>query len=229
MNKRAVKITKTGYLPDSPDRFNDMNIIPSNKITMKDVKFPILGTDDLGNQQMMMPGGEYEFPGEYVTETPMGSYQNGGAIYMGKYEFKDGGLVRMQEGGSKEMPLDLPLKEQNIYLLPEYNQPVNPETGEILPDMQRPNLGMDTGATEYKTTVGYDDGDVDIPTIVAGQYIGDKAVDRYELTGERFKTMDDPSSYSKFYDEMNQLGLMQQKNGGSVRKVKIKSLPRNTR
>jgi hypothetical protein len=151
-----------------------------------------------------------------------------GGVYMGTFEFKDGGLVRMQEGGSREMPLDLPLKEQNIYLVPEYNQPTNPETGEILPDMQRPNLGMDTGATEYKYTYGSDEGDIDVPSIVAGQYIGDKALDRYRLTGERFKTMNDPSSYSKFYDEMNQLGLMQQKNGGSVRKVKIKSLPRNT-
>lgn len=98
MKKRKVKITNTGYLPDSPDRFNDMNIIPSNRITMKDVKFPILGTDDLGNQQMMMPGGEYEFPGKYVTEVPMGNYQNGG-IYMRDYEFKDGGLVKYQKKG----------------------------------------------------------------------------------------------------------------------------------
>ncbi len=131
-----------------------------------------------------------------------------------------------QDGGSKEMPLDLPLKEQNIYLLPEYNQPINPFTGEILPDMRRPNLGMDTGATEYKYTYGSDEGDIDVPSIVSGQYIGDKALDRYNLTGERFKTMNDPSSYSKFYDQMNQLGLMQERNGGSVKKVKIKRLPR---
>ena len=131
-----------------------------------------------------------------------------------------------QDGGSKEMPLDLPLKEQNIYLLPEYNQPINLFTGEILPDMRRPNLGMDTGATEYKYTYGSDEGDIDVPSIVSGQYIGDKALDRYNLTGERFKTMNDPGSYSKFYNEMNQLGLMQERNGGSVKKVKIKRLPR---
>jgi hypothetical protein len=137
-------------------------------------------------------------------------------------------LSRKEEGGGyKEMPLGLPLKEQNIYLLPEYNQPINPKTGEILPDMRRPNLGMDTNATEYKYTYTTDDGDIDIPSIVAGQYIGDKAWDRYNLTGERFKTMNDPGSYSKFYNQMNQLGLMQERNGGSVKKVKIKRLPRN--
>ena len=133
---------------------------------------------------------------------------------------------KYQKGGSKEMPFDLPLKEQNIYLLPEYNQPINPFTGEILPDMRRPNLGMNTGATEYKYTYGSDEGDIDVPSIVAGQYIGDQALDRYNLTEERFKTMSDPGSYSKFYNQMNQLGLMQERNGGAVKKVKIKRLPR---
>jgi len=137
---------------------------------------------------------------------------------------KRGGLIKAQTG--KEMPFDLPLKEQNIYLLPEYNQPRNPMTGEILPDPQRPNLGMNTGATEYKYTYGSGEGDIDVPSIVAGQYIGDRALDRYMLTGERFKTMNDPGSYSKFYDQMGQLGLMQERKGGSVRKVKIKRAPR---
>ena len=77
MKKRKVRITNTGYLPDSPDRNNDMNIIPSNQITMKNVPFPILGIDNMGNRQMMMPGGEYSFPGQYVTEIPLGKYQKG--------------------------------------------------------------------------------------------------------------------------------------------------------
>lgn len=133
--------------------------------------------------------------------------------------------LRFQDGG--DMPFGLPLKEQNIYALPEYNQPRNSKTGEILPDPQRPNLGMNTGATEYKYTYGMDNGDIDIPSIVAGQYIGDQALNRYMLTGDRFKTMADPGSYSKFYDKINELGIMQQKHGGSVKRVKIKSLPNN--
>jgi hypothetical protein len=133
--------------------------------------------------------------------------------------------LQRQEGG--DMPFGLPLKEQNIYTLPEYAQPINPMTSEILPDPQRPNLGMGTGATEYKYTYGFDEGDVDVPSIVAGQYIGDQALDRYRLTGERFKTMADPGSYSKFYSQIGELGLMQEKHGGSVKKVKIKSLPKN--
>lgn len=45
--------------------------IPSNNITMKGVPYPVLGIDNLGNQQMMHPGMEYVFPGaDSVTEYP---------------------------------------------------------------------------------------------------------------------------------------------------------------
>ena len=224
-------VTTTGYWPDSPDRNNDFNIIPSNEITMEGMDIPLMGMDNLGNTQYMIPGNNYTFPGSYVTETPIAKQ---GGMYLGAYKQVGGQLVphdisvpnlSRQEGG--DMPFGLPLKEQNIYTLPEYVQPINPMTGEILPDPQRPNLGMDTNATEYKYTYGFDEGDVDVPSIVAGQYIGDQALDRYRLTGERFKTMADPGSYSKFYDQIGQLGLMQEKHGGAVKKVKIKSLPKN--
>ena len=61
-----------GYKNDSPDKDNPFNIIPSGNITMKDVDFPVIGIDNLGNSKMMMPGGEYEFPGDMVFEMPMG-------------------------------------------------------------------------------------------------------------------------------------------------------------
>lgn len=160
--------------------------------------------------------------------------EQGGGVFLGAYKQVGGQLVphdisvpnlSRQEGG--DMPFGLPLKEQNIYTLPEYIQPINPKTGEILPDPRRPDLGMGTKASEFKYTYGTDEGDIDIPSIVAGQYIGDQALDRYRLTGERFKTMTDPGSYSNFYMQMRDLGLMQEKKGGAVKKVKIKSLPKN--
>lgn len=61
-----------GYKNGSPDIDNPFNIIPSGNITMKDVDFPVMGIDNLGNKKMMMPGGEYEFPGDMVFEIPMG-------------------------------------------------------------------------------------------------------------------------------------------------------------
>lgn len=45
--------------------------IPGGNITMQNVPYPVLGIDNYGYQQMMMPGGNYTFPGEYVTEFPM--------------------------------------------------------------------------------------------------------------------------------------------------------------
>ncbi len=63
-------ITKTGYRRDSPDVDNDMNIIPTGHISMKDVDFPVLGMDNLGNSIRMMPGKKYRFPGDFVIEIP---------------------------------------------------------------------------------------------------------------------------------------------------------------
>lgn len=50
------------------------------RITMKGVNYPVLGIDDEGNQQVMMPGGEYKFPGNDVYEIPLPEYQPGGPL-----------------------------------------------------------------------------------------------------------------------------------------------------
>lgn len=92
-------VTSTGYWPDSPDRNNDFNIIPSNEITMEGMDMPLMGMDDLGNTQYMTPGNNYTFPGSYVTETPIAKK---GGMFLGHYTFKDGGLVRMQPGGTSK-------------------------------------------------------------------------------------------------------------------------------
>jgi hypothetical protein len=66
-----MKKSKLGYKRYSPDVKKPYNIIPSGRITMKDVDFPVYGIDDTGNAQMMYPGGEYQFPGNQVFELPM--------------------------------------------------------------------------------------------------------------------------------------------------------------
>ena len=70
-------------------------IIPNanGSITMKGVPYPVLGIDDQGNQQMMMPGGEYQFPGNSVYEIPMA--KKGGAK---KVKIKS--LPKAQGGGT---------------------------------------------------------------------------------------------------------------------------------
>ena len=65
-----------GYKADSPDVNNPYNIIQSGDITMEGVDFPVMGTDNLGNEQMMMPGMNYQFPGDQVFEVPMAQVGN---------------------------------------------------------------------------------------------------------------------------------------------------------
>jgi len=68
-----------GYRKDSPDKDNACNIIPGNKITMKEKdgkplqKGKILGIGNkTGNAKVMKPGKDYTFKGDTeVLETPM--------------------------------------------------------------------------------------------------------------------------------------------------------------
>src|SRR6478736_1156606 len=48
---------------DHPGKVTKIN---SNKITMKDVPYPVLGVSDKGHKQMMYPEGEYAFDGSSV-------------------------------------------------------------------------------------------------------------------------------------------------------------------
>ena len=61
-----MKYSKHGYKRNSKDKNRDYNIIDSGNITMKNVDFPVYGVDNLGYSQIMMPGGEYVFPGNEV-------------------------------------------------------------------------------------------------------------------------------------------------------------------
>lgn len=65
-----------GYKSNSPDKNNPYNIIPSGDITMQGVNHPILGIDNTGFQQLMMPGQDYKFKGNKVLEIPI--KQSGG-------------------------------------------------------------------------------------------------------------------------------------------------------
>ena len=59
------------YSPEGQWKYpGQVTKIPDRNITMKDVPYPVLGVDDLGNQQMMYPEMNYTFPGDSVTEYP---------------------------------------------------------------------------------------------------------------------------------------------------------------
>ena len=63
-------VSTQGYKKNSPDVDNAYNIIPSGDITMKNVEFPVVGIDNLGNKKSMKPGKNYKFPGTSVLEIP---------------------------------------------------------------------------------------------------------------------------------------------------------------
>jgi hypothetical protein len=64
-----IPVDPMGYW--NPENVGSPVIIPSNVITMEDVDQPLVGVSDTGDVQYMMPGEDYEFDGEYVTEYPV--------------------------------------------------------------------------------------------------------------------------------------------------------------
>jgi len=72
-----------GYRIDASGYNDPYKVIPSGNITMTEQdggalkKGPLLGIDNMGNQQMMFPGYEYQFPGNMVMEIPVAQKGNG--------------------------------------------------------------------------------------------------------------------------------------------------------
>lgn len=92
-----------GYKRNSPDVNNPYNIIPSNQITMEGVDFPVMGIDDIGNQQIMYPGNNYTYPGNYVTEFPIKN--------MGNKRFGQVGFQNRGEESTEDTPIEMPYVE----------------------------------------------------------------------------------------------------------------------
>ena len=97
-----AKVSKTGYKRNSKDKNEPALVIPSNNITMRDVDFPVFGIDDMGYSQIMYPGMDYSFPGDFVYEVPMA--QSGGDISIPDLSNK-GWLSKYQKGGTRREPI----------------------------------------------------------------------------------------------------------------------------
>lgn len=81
-----LKAFTEGFIVSSEGQwaYPGMNTLIPNadgRITMQGVNYPVLGIDDLGNEMMMQPGEEYQFPGDSVYEIPM---KKGGLVKMPK-------------------------------------------------------------------------------------------------------------------------------------------------
>jgi hypothetical protein len=91
-----MKVSKTGYKKNSKDKNEPALLIPSNKITMKGVKFPVFGISDTGDAKMMYPGLDYSFGGNYVYELPMAEE---GYTVPGRYRNPEGNWVSVYANG----------------------------------------------------------------------------------------------------------------------------------
>ena len=112
----AKFVSTQGYKRNSPHKNRPVNVIPSGDITMQDVDFPVYGVDNLGNEQLMMPGGEYNFPGDYVVETPaMG--RGGEMIRRADGSYSRRGLwdnIRENRGSGKKPTKEMLEQERKI-------------------------------------------------------------------------------------------------------------------
>ena len=95
--KKEIPVTSRGQwdYPGQP------TIVPSpdGRITMKGVPYPVMGVDENGFMQFMLPGGEYSFPGQMVYEQPM--MQDGGPM---TYETITFGPCKGRTFAAREIP-----------------------------------------------------------------------------------------------------------------------------
>ena len=85
-------------------------------ITMADIDYPVYGVDNTGMGQMMMPGGEYEFDGDMVRETPM-MKAGGEMIKRADGSYSRRGLwdnIRANKGSGKEPTKEMLKQERKI-------------------------------------------------------------------------------------------------------------------
>ncbi|MHC4379374.1 MAG: hypothetical protein ACYS26_22475, partial [Planctomycetota bacterium] len=105
LRDRGVEVTfsSEGYRDDSPDRNNSVNVIDTKgtgRISMNNndgtpirgVK-GVMGKDEYGNTKFMKPGGEYQFPGNIVTEVPLLQDGTGNEGQLGLYGGPQNSLV----------------------------------------------------------------------------------------------------------------------------------------
>lgn len=80
------------YTPEGQWKYpGQVTKIPSGDITMRGVAYPVLGVDDLGNKQMMLPGQHYSFPGQTVTEYPQMNFGGDPSIPYINHQYQNGG------------------------------------------------------------------------------------------------------------------------------------------
>jgi hypothetical protein len=114
LNKAKAPAKKKDIIVDPKGQWKhpgEVTRIPGNDITMQGVPYPVYGIDNTGFAQMMYPGQDYTFPGDYVDEYPM--LQKGGVkpyltsdrdLYNYRKAAYDDSLYMYQQNNSIKLP-----------------------------------------------------------------------------------------------------------------------------
>lgn len=86
-----------------------VTLIPDSNITMKGVHYPVLGISNTGDAKMMMPGFNYKFKGDNVTEYPM--MQIGGYNIGNEYDITEDEYQKLLDSGYEVEIIDDNLKK----------------------------------------------------------------------------------------------------------------------
>lgn len=149
-----------GYRRTSPDRDRPFNIIPSGKISMNQVDHPVIGIDNLGTAQLMMPGADYFYPGNTVVEFPFYSaprprnkYQVGGTTFKKQVQEKLDGTdeVYVANQNTDETNQLLYFTDLANYLIASGRDPAKTKQGKILwsSDAKLPGSSADARKLYY--------------------------------------------------------------------------------
>jgi hypothetical protein len=148
-------------------------------ITMKGINQPLYARDDQGNEQMMQPGEEYQFPGQYVTEYPQIAKNGGGllnktltcsscgwswkAVDGGKDIascHKCGGTAKMQKGGANRSD-SLALYNNSLQIKNFYDK--------LKPFYKKPEIDINDYRTTYNPFEDIDSGKTQRETLASDQ------------------------------------------------------------
>ena len=90
----------------------EVTTIPGNDITMKGVNYPVLGVSNKGDRKLMMPGRDYKFRGDYVTEYPM--FGGGGHLFQEKGQMTRWQSPFMPSMASNAQPVQVPYAQHPV-------------------------------------------------------------------------------------------------------------------
>ena len=184
-----------GYRKDSPDVDNPFNIINSNLISMDDVEFPVRGVDDLGNEQLMMPGFNYKFPGSKVFEVPEkdhSKFHKHGHAFMDNNEVGyEGGFTseNLDFHGKYSTPLQYLAKQNDLHLALTAKIKRGQNEFSITPDIGfhhgNPNFGVNIGFKRTFQPGGetWGPGDIDMLNFYYNYLDSDKYKERLKSSG----------------------------------------------